>query len=350
MDSITIEYRYYDKNEVPITSKMITQPNFWGRYKLKYIKEYPQTKSFFGKSFSSKKMAIRLSSDKQALTKISNAKYVAAGFQAFGNNNNERDYLRVLTSNDGINFRRLGIAYPPQSVRDPDIVHIGNKWFIAYTDGLIWTSNFKNWHRGIWNIDFKTYSSVWAPNFFKDATGWHVAVAMLNRIKQEEGFTIHVFNFDPTTKSIGSETGILKLPEKNAIDPKVLFLNGNYSVWYKGETDKKLYLATSPNLNSNFNSVPTTINDFQINKKLITASNKENNQVGWYFEAPELVKLSADRARLYFDTYDYSSAANSHYHGMYFSNFEYQTKKWTLPAKVKSDFKIRHFSVVKQNN
>lgn len=294
--------------------------------------------------FSTKKIKIKLHAQSNPLAEVQKARYVATGFQAFGDNEKEQDYLRVLTSNNGTHFNRLSVAYPSERVRDPSMVRVGNRWIIIYTDGIMWTSDFKKWQQGTWNIDFQKYSNVWAPCLFLDKTGWNVAVAMSDKQNAGAGFSIHIFKFNVQTCTVENEITTLKLPKTNVIDPQMVYSNGVYNLWYKDEANKQLCFASSRSLFGEFNPIPTNINTFQKNRKMLGAS----DQKGWFFEAPEFLRVSEKTTRLYFDTYDFTSAANSHYHGMYYANFLESKGSWSIPKPVVSDFIIRHFSVIKQ--
>ncbi|MFC6260652.1 glycoside hydrolase family protein [Levilactobacillus fujinensis] len=272
---------------------------------------------------------------KQLKREIANYHYIGASFQVLNKGlgrykqnykklTSETDRLRILLSNDGIKWTRLAINYPNIAVRDPNITKVGNRWWIIYTEGLMWTSNFQKWHYVI-NPGFNLgsqFQRIWAPEIYRLKSGAYRVVSS-NSI---DGSTFQLYSY-----SFNSQTGELSDLQKikvngdfsNLIDPHVVYQHGVYKLWAKDEQRHRIVRATSidGNVFKRTKSVTLPI------------------QSGQTPEGPtELYRRKGNL--LYFDLY------NKHetFYGVQaviFKNNRVVSKRYPL----KADFMIRHFSV-----
>ncbi|WP_156166940.1 hypothetical protein [Levilactobacillus koreensis] len=189
--------------------------------------------------------------------KLKNYRYIGASFQVLNtglgrheqNYNrlaNEMDRMRLLLSNDGIHWDRLAVNYPNIAVRDPNIIKIGDRWWIIYTAGLMWTTDFQKWHQVI-NAGLNPngqFQKVWAPEIYRAADGtYHVVSA-----NSTDGMTFQLYSY-----GFSPQTGVITDPQPvnvagdfpNLIDPHIVYRQGIYELWAKDEQRHQLVRAVS---------------------------------------------------------------------------------------------------------
>lgn len=246
-----------------------------------------------------------------------------------------KDSLRILYSNDGINWKKLNVSYPRVNLRDPSIAKINGYWYIVYTKGLVRTKDFRKWEHLKWNHANEFVDKhEWAPEFVKDKFGkWHVVMAGMSKVTRN--FQLYISSFNPQTGEIANDWRQITLGNapNNAIDANIQYANGKYILFYKNEdlATNKIAMATSDNLFGPYDSKQQNIDLGQ-------------NHIG--AEGPEAL-IGRKDITLYFDTYqfrgDSSDNNNVYYDGLHFTKLI--NGKWTDLSKVNSPILIRHFSI-----
>jgi len=188
---------------------------------------------------------------------LADYRYIGASFQVLNaglgryeqNYNHvasEMDRMRLLLSNDGLHWDRLAINYPNIAVRDPNIIKIGERWWIVYTAGLMWTTDFQKWHQVI-NSGINPngqFQKVWAPEIYRAADGsYHVVSA-----NSTDGTTFQLYSY-----GFNAQTGAMTDPQPinvagnfpNLIDPHIVYQHGIYELWAKDEQRHQLVRAVS---------------------------------------------------------------------------------------------------------
>lgn len=61
-----------------------------------------------------------------------------------------RDTLHILVGNSATNMKVVSANYPAVNVRDPSIMKQGKRYYIIYTRGLMYTTDFNHWHQVKW--------------------------------------------------------------------------------------------------------------------------------------------------------------------------------------------------------
>ncbi|OXC06526.1 hypothetical protein AYP76_09550 [Ligilactobacillus agilis] len=246
-----------------------------------------------------------------------------------------KDSLRILYSNDGINWKKLNVSYPRVNLRDPSIAKINGYWYIVYTKGLVRTKDFRKWEHLKWNHANEFVDKhEWAPEFVKDKFGkWHVVMAGMSKVTRN--FQLYISSFNPQTGEIANDWRQITLGNapNNAIDANIQYANGKYILFYKNEdlATNKIAMATSDNLFGPYDSKQQNIDLGQ-------------NHIG--AEGPEAL-IGRKDITLYFDTYQFrgdpSDNNNVYYDGLHFTKLI--NGKWTDLSKVNSPILIRHFSI-----
>lgn len=246
-----------------------------------------------------------------------------------------KDSLRILYSNDGINWKKLNVSYPRVNLRDPSIAKINGYWYIVYTKGLVRTKDFRKWEHLKWNHANEFVDKhEWAPEFVKDKFGkWHVVMAGMSKVTRN--FQLYISSFNPQTGEIANDWRQITLSNApdNAIDANIQYANGKYILFYKNEdlATNKIAMATSDNLFGPYDSEQQNIDLGQ-------------NHIG--AEGPEAL-IGRKDITLYFDTYQFrgdpSDNNNVYYDGLHFTKLI--NGKWTDLSKVNSPILIRHFSI-----
>lgn len=348
--SSTIVVRYVDANGTSVTyDKVIKTKSFILKDVSKYYKKIdgyslePKKTNFVFTPLHSKVLTLtyKPKDSKGQISKFLNSHYYGVTFQPmsvpekngvqldpfnlnrkYEGDKSGRDSLRLIYSDNGINWSKVAINYPKINVRDPSMAHIGNGWFIVYTHGLIKTNDFVHWQKINWTYS-KKFTNEWAPEFIQDANKkWYVVESASN---DNNKFQLYISDFNPLTGTIINNwkriTGI-NMP-KNMIDGHIDYENGEYYLWFKDEDTKKLKLAKSDELKSNYN---------------VTDINANINFDG--IEGPETVWTDSNKVRLYFDTYDLPEAT---FHGVHYVESDDGGYTWSNTNKLISKEIIRHF-------
>lgn len=291
---------------------------------------------------------------KKEIKSLKEAKYVGATFQpmtvevkhgwqqdpyntarVYDGRKTGKDSLRVLYSNDGINWKKLNVSYPKVNLRDPSIAKINGYWYIIYTKGLVRTKDFRKWEHLKWNHANEFVNRYeWAPEFVRDKFGkWHVVMAGMSKVTRN--FQLYISNFDPQTGEVANDWQkiVLSNAPNNAIDANIQYANGKYILFYKNEdlATNKIAMATSDNLLGPYDSKQQNIDLGQ-------------NHIG--AEGPEAL-ISGKDMTLYIDTYQFRGDPrnnnNVYYDGLHFTRLI--NGKWTNLSKVNAPILIRHFSI-----
>ncbi len=267
--------------------------------------------------------------------KLRDYRYIGASFQVlnaglgrheqnYNKLESEMDRLRILLSNDGIHWDRLAVNYPNLAVRDPNIIKIGDRWWVIYTKGLMWTTDFQKWHQVV-NPGFdpnQQFQKVWAPEIYRAKDGaYHVVSA-----NSTDGVTFQLYDY-----GFNPQTGAMTAPQAlnvrgnfpNLIDPHITYQHGSYELWAKDEQRHQLVRAVS----SDGNTFTGT--------RAVALPIK----VGQTPEGP--TELQHGRQNLlYFDLYDQRETFYG-VQAVVFKNNQAVSKRYPLQA----DFMVRHFSV-----
>lgn len=277
-----------------------------------------------------------IKSTSQVKSSVSQARYVGVTFQVLNNGLNKRrqnyqnlkseeDRLRIILSDDGIHWKILATNYPNVAVRDPSIIKIGSKWWIVYTNGAMWTENFRTWHHVYLNYNPNNhFQKVWAPEFYRLKNGQLYVVAACST--DGVHFNLYRFRFD-------SKHGSVSMPEalnigntahNNLIDPHIMTSRDGYVLWAKDETRHYLVRATSKNgvKFTQFKHI-----GIKMSSNLIP-------------EGPTTIDENGHTGLLFFDLYN-ASETFSGVHVVKFRNDELTTS----PIRIRSSFLVRHFGV-----
>lgn len=283
-------------------------------------------------------------SESNILNQVNSAKYVSAAYEMLNyeptndyqvdvmNENGGINRLRIMTSNNGIDWETLPTNYPNVAVRDPSIIKYKDTWYICYTNGLMSTTDFVNWEILDWPLSEK-YEYQWAPEFFIDPVTNNYYVIMSN---QEYGHDIssalntYICNFDPETGIIDNEWQQITGPgiPENSLDAHIDYIDGNYYLWYKENFSKTLHLTISNNLFGGYESYESNVH--------------EDSLISYEGQFTVPLDSNPDEVRLYVDPYIKEFTA---YRGIYYLDSSDNMTNWTSPKPINTSFLARHFSV-----
>jgi len=248
--------------------------------------------------------------------------------------------MYMFISGDGINFSMVGIknSYAPPSsgvLRDPSLIYTNNKYYVAYTnnDGTPVSTSFAiasspdliNWtfERNVSCSGISGVNKIWAPQFYQDSDNTiHVIVSG----STNSGTTFQTYLLSATASDLstfGSPTLLTITGKTNVIDATIVKVGSTYNMFYKEDTTKFIEKATSSTLTGTYTPVGT------------------GNWAGWggNIEAPEIVKISSTKYRIYFDMYTQQ--------GIYYSDSA-DLVTWTSKQLINTDkFTASHISVQK---
>ncbi len=205
-------------------------------------------------------------------------------FAYFNGNAAEEERLSYAVSLDGYNFTALNNKKPVwQSnmgtgcIRDPFIFKgQDNYYYLLATDmksSLGWSSNKNlirarskdliNWtDTSIIEIAGK-YSSTtgcdraWAPQALWDESKNSYMIYWANHSDETGSRTIMYYAYSKDLKTLDTSPALLFAPSNgdSAIDSDIIYQNGKYYMYYKNETNKRIYLAESSNASGPYKEI-----------------------------------------------------------------------------------------------
>jgi len=225
------------------------------------------------------------SSDIETYSTISTDKPdVAYLFAYFLGNAPEQERLSYAVSTDGYNFKALngGRAVWQSSVgtkclRDPYIFKgEDGLYYMLATDmksSLGWNSNrnllsAKSTDLVHWfdetSIEIANKYSLmqgadraWAPQAIYDPEKGSYMIYFAARVPGRDNRTIMYYAYSKDMKKLDTEPQLLFAPANgnDAIDSDIIYQNGKYYMYYKNETNKRIYLATADHANGPYKEI-----------------------------------------------------------------------------------------------
>lgn len=290
---------------------------------------------------------------KSALSQIKRSKYVGVTFQPttvpivnrqqtdpfilnrkYQGSNSARDTLRILAGNSYNNLTEVAANYPAVNVRDPSIVRINNRYYIIYTRGLMYTSDFEHWHQISWpKIRGYQFAQDWGPEFVKGPTSKYYVI-MSACADNESKHRLIITSF-----SKNGEIGTHWFPisgnlPNNCIDPSMQYVNNKYYLVCKNEASKTIYYGNSNSL----------YGPFKMRKLDIKGKNDH-----LYIEGPEIL-LDRHKEYVMFDTYNIDSSGLGNFHGLHYVERGKDTRAWSYVKKINSSSVLRHGQIIMNRN
>jgi len=248
--------------------------------------------------------------------------------------------MYTFISGDGINFSMVGIknSYAPPSsgvLRDPSLIYTNNKYYVAYTnnDGTPVSTSFAiasspdlitwTFERNVSCSGISGVNKIWAPQFYQDSDN---TINVIVSGSTNSGTTFQTYLLSATASDLstfGSPVLLTITGKTNVIDAEIVKVGSTYNMFYKEETTKFIEKATSSTLTGTYTPVGT------------------GNWAGWGadIEAPEIVKISSTKYRIYFDKYTQQ--------GIYYSDSA-DLVTWSAKQLINTDkFTASHISVQK---
>jgi hypothetical protein len=215
---------------------------------------------------------------------INNSPNVAYLFAYFLGNAPDQERLSYAVSRDGYNFKALngGKAVWASTVgtgclRDPYIFKGEDGfYYLLATDmksSLGWNSNRNllsaksmdliHW-TGITIIEIankyplmKGADRAWAPQAIYDREKGSYMIYYAARVPGRDNRTIMYYAYSKDMKRLETDPQVLFAPANgnDAIDSDIIFQNGKYYMYYKNETNKRIYLATASHANGPYSEI-----------------------------------------------------------------------------------------------
>ena len=225
------------------------------------------------------------------LSNLFKYKYIALTFTAT-TVDDPNTYLKIILSNDGINWTEHPLAYQSPSLRDPIMFQKGNKFYITGTNlitrtqvSYLVTQDFVDFEVMVVGSSHLTdYQLIWAPDVFKVGQDYYMT-ASLSR-DEIPGLNIYVTKLDSNLcPTLWSKVGDGEIPPW-CYDGHFIHTKDKYYLVLKDSSEVKgirVYESTQ------------LLNGY---KRLIHLDYDDQQ------EAPYLMKLEDGTLRLYTDNYE----------------------------------------------
>ncbi|MEL1239500.1 family 43 glycosylhydrolase [Flavobacterium flavipallidum] len=179
----------------------------------------------------------------------------------------QQEQLRFAVSDDAINWKALNNNEPiipskdisnTEGIRDPHILRgaDGNSFYMVATDMntkkngwdynpgivLMHSKNLLDWKSSVIDIEklypkkFKDIKWVWAPQTFYDTKAKKYLVYFTVRFKYNEKLDFYAAYANKDFTALESEPKLLYSAKDGAIDGDIIFKDGIYHLFYKGNT------------------------------------------------------------------------------------------------------------------
>lgn len=192
------------------------------------------------------------------LYEVQHAKYIYFGFDpSLATPDNIWKAIPILLkSEDAINWNY--ISYLPQlgNLRDGDIIHVGDYYYLWGTLALYKTKDFVDFTQvPVDALKNNNYTDIWAPEMFLDKNGsFHI---IYTATKDSSRLTF-VADFDQKTDTISNAYQPVKLPTKSGIDPTLHIINGKYYLQTSSSPYAKVFVSSNSYLDG-YSLVDTNI-------------------------------------------------------------------------------------------
>jgi len=209
---------------------------------------------------------------------------VAYLFAYFLGNSPEQEQLSYAISYDGYNFKALNngksvwkSSVGTECIRDPYIFKgEDGLYHLLATDmksSLGWNSNrnlisavstdLVHWFDETLIEIADKYQIMqgadraWAPQAIYDPKRESYMIYFAARVPGRDDRTVMYYAYSKDLKKLDTEPKLLFAPQNgnDAIDSDIIYKNGKFYMYYKNETNKKLYLAISENADGPYNEV-----------------------------------------------------------------------------------------------
>lgn len=225
------------------------------------------------------------------LSNLFKYKYMALTFTA-SSVDDPNTYLKIILSNDGINWTQHPLTYQSPSLRDPIMFQKGNKFYITGTNLVtktkvkyLVTEDFLDFEEVVvGSSNLSDYQLIWAPDVFKVGQDYYMT-ASLSR-DEISGLNIYVTKLDSNLcPTLWSKVGDGEIPSW-CYDGHFIHTKDKYYLVLKDSSEVKgIRVYESSQLLNGY-------------KRLIHLDFDDKQ------EAPYLMKLEDGTLRLYVDTYE----------------------------------------------
>lgn len=205
-------------------------------------------------------------------------------FAYFLGNSPEQERLSYAVSTDGYHFKALNNGKAvwksgagTECIRDPYIFKgVDGLYYMLATDmksSLGWNSNrnlitAKSTDLVHWFDDtiieiadkypnMKGADRAWAPQALYDPKKGEYMIYFAARVPGIDNRTVMYYAYSKDMKSLTSQPQLLFAPANgnDAIDSDIIFRNNKYYMYYKNETNKRIYLATADNASGPYKEI-----------------------------------------------------------------------------------------------
>ena len=243
-----------------------------------------------------------------------------------------RDTLRILVGNSATNMKVVSANYPAVNVRDPSIMKQGKRYYIIYTRGLMYTTDFNHWHQVKWPTEKQfTPSMDWAPEFVKDQAGHtKIIMSVCETGSSRHQLVMVSFKHGHVQQDWTKVSGNLPY---NTIDPNLQYADGKYWLCCKNEQTRQLVIGSADNLTG-----PYQMQNIEI-----------SNPQHFSLEGPEAL-INHGHVQVFFDTYTLPKNGAATFHGLHYveRNLNDSSAKWSKMKTVHTNpfIVFRHGQII----
>lgn len=346
----TVTVNYLDENGTPLTAskKIVGRINSTEKVYRKKIKGYSTSTKYVQVIFNSTEnnySIVYKPNNTKSFSDLLQAKYVGVSaqdvttnssgsgkqkFQAipFGDTSNA---LRVIYSNNNRKYNMLSVNYPNEEIQDPTLTKFGNYWFVAYTGGILRTSDFTSWQKVAAPAN-KKFGSLIAPSLVKVSNEKLAMVFTTAGMTKNKQYTSYVAPFNYSTclpnlqkakkiSGLGNSASTVAIYKANA--------HKYYALYTKaGSKDTgAIYVASAKQITGKYKVV----------KKITPPS-------GVYYYAPNFVlNQSAQLRGITYSSYYFDESNNIAYAQTYFKKNMLDKRKGTT---MQTNFALQKTNII----
>ena len=337
----TIVVNFVDENGTPVTAplKTVGRPNAIYKLKVTRIPGYTLTRTHYKFRYAygtTQQQVVYHPKVVASLDKLLQAKYIGVSAQDVTTNtfngvqsipfDQSDNRLRVLYADDLNDWHTFSTNYPDVDIQDPTLFELGKFWFIAYTGGVLRSTDLSNWDLIKTNTSPK-FQDIIAPSLVHVDT----KTSMVFMAPAPKGHTLESFvaPFNDTTGQPRlAKAKRIRGVGKASTSASLYKGQDYYYLTYGGQASGIVYIKRSK----------TITGKYQLVRKIVPPK-------GSCYYAPTFALNEAGKVRgIVYSSYYYDESSDLAYNGAFMQS---TILKATTPIPFTGNFAFQKFGVIK---